>query len=142
MRVSVDDAVAQLAGRDHLRQPRPLDLAARGLRNRGGLHYEHARGPVADGAVHPVHDLAAERRPAAVGWRRRIARLGDDVEALRAGSLAVDADGRGVADAGQLIDGLLDVGGQQVAAAEDDEIFESPRDVEKALVVEKAQVTR
>src|SRR5213593_2160319 len=111
-----DGSLAQLAGLDHLHQARALDLAARRLRDRGGLHEQHARRTMTLAAMHTLHDLAHQRL-AGGRVRARVAQLGHDVEALRAGALAVDADRGGIADARHVVDDLLDVRGRDVLAA-------------------------
>ena len=98
-----------------------LDLPARGLRNRAGPHEDHACRPVAARTMDAARDLA-DQIVEVVGRGVLAAHFGDDVQPLRAGALAVDADGGGVADTVQAIDDLLDVGRDDVLAAEDDEV--------------------
>ena len=66
--------------------------------------------------------------------------LGDHVQPLGAGALALDPDGRRVPDAGDVVDGLLDVGGDDVLAAHDDHVLDAPGDEEVALGVEEPEV--
>src|SRR5438105_1171872 len=134
-----DDPFAKLAGVDHLRQARALDLPARGLRDRRRLHEQHARGAMALLAMHALHDLAHEAL-AGGGVRRDVTHLGHDVEPRRTRSLAVDADGRGVANARHVVDDLLDVGRHDVLAADDDDVLETPSDVEIALGVDESEI--
>src|SRR5438552_8280778 len=134
-----DDPLAKLPGVDHLRQARALDLPARGLRDRRRLHEQHARGAMALLAMHALHDLAHEAL-AGAGVRRDVTHLGHDVEPLRTRSLAVDADGRGVANARHVVDDLLDVGRHDVLAADDDDVLETPRDIEIALGVDESKI--
>ena len=62
------------------------------------------------------------------------------MQALRAGALAVHADGGGVAHAGHVVHDLLDVGRQHVLAAEDDDVLEAAGNEDVALRVDEAEV--
>jgi len=62
------------------------------------------------------------------------------VEPLRARPLAVDADGGGVAHAVHAVDDLLDVGRDDVLAAENDEVLEPTGHVEKSLGVDESEI--
>src|SRR4029453_6838874 len=135
----VEEAVAQLVARDHLDQPRALDLAGRGLGNRAGAHQQDAGGPVPALLADPPDDLAHEP-----GERLALARLlappPHPVQPLGAGAFALHPDRRRVADARHVVHDLFDVGRVHVLAAQDDHVLEAARDVEKALRVDEAQV--
>src|SRR3989304_2816129 len=60
--VGVEQAVAELAARDHLPEPRALDLPARGFRDGAGAHQEHLGGAVTARVVDALHDLPDEAR--------------------------------------------------------------------------------
>src|SRR3989454_10753007 len=105
-RGAVHDPVVELAVPDHLRESRPLDLAAGGLGHGARTHEQDARGPVAALLVDAAHDLAHEA-VVLVGGRALAPHLGDDVEALRPGPLALDPHGRRVADAVDEVHDLL-----------------------------------
>src|SRR5262245_35591437 len=89
--------------------------------------------------VDAVRDLADE--VAVIGWGRSlIPNLGNAVQALSPGALAVDPDRRRVADAVDPVDDLFDVGRDHVGAAQDDQILEPARHVEVAFAIDKAEV--
>ncbi len=88
---AVNDLILEGAGADEVAETRALDLAARGLRDRPRPDEEHARGPVAAGREDPAHDLLDQVR-VRLGCLAGLAHLRDDVEALGARALAVDAE--------------------------------------------------
>src|SRR5262245_66427994 len=55
--VAVDDPLAELVFLDHLDEPRALDLAARGLRDRAGTDQNDARRPVTVRPMDAARDL-------------------------------------------------------------------------------------
>src|SRR5713101_412986 len=97
--------------------------------------------PVPGPAMDTLDDLANDASQP-LDLLGALAHLGDYVQALAARSLAFDAHGRRVADARHVVHDLLDVDGDQIRAAENDEVLEPPADEEKSLAVEKAQVAR
>src|SRR6058998_245076 len=106
---AIHDPVVELAALDHLDEPRALDLAARGLGDCACAHEQDTRGPVAALLVHAAHDLAHEA-VVLLGRRALAPNLGDDVQALGPGALALDPHGGRVADAVHLVHDLLDLG--------------------------------
>src|SRR5712691_2151688 len=106
---AIHDPVVELAALDHLDEPRALDLAARGLGDGARAHEQDTRGPVAALLVDAAHDLAHEA-VVLLGRRALAPHLGDDVQALGPGPLALDPHGGRVADAVHLVHDLLDVG--------------------------------
>src|SRR5438876_12096039 len=141
IRRAVHDPVVKLAALDQLDEPRALDLAARGLGDGARAHEQDARWPVAARIVNAAHDLAHEA-VVLLGRRALGPHLGDDVQALGPGALALDPHGGRVADAVHLVHDLLDVGRGHVLAGQDDQIFQAAGDVEEALLVHEAEVAR
>src|SRR5262249_12509266 len=135
----VDDPLAELLAGDHLAEPRSLDLAARGLGNGAGPHQEDASRTVSAPMVHALDDLSHEaaQRLLVIG---AIAHFRDHVQALAPRALALDADGGGVAHAGNVIHDFLHIGGDETRPAQDDEILEAARHEEEAFSVEEAQI--
>src|SRR2546422_244213 len=82
--------------------------------------------------VDAAGDLA-DQAVVVLGRGALAAHLRDDVQALGARPLAVDADDGRIPHAVDAIDDFLDVGRQHVLAAEDDEVLEAAGHVEKAL---------
>src|SRR5919201_971943 len=121
---AVHETIFEAALHDHVDQPRALDLAAGGLGNGARAHEQHARGTVATAAVDAGDDLAHE---VAERLRRRLflAHLRHHVQPLRARAVAVETDGRAVADALDVIHDLLDVGGRDVFTAEVHHVLEA-----------------
>src|SRR5215470_17195573 len=116
---TVDGVLGDRIVLDHLHHPRALDLTAGRLGNGARAHEDHARRPVTARAMNAARDLADEVVEI-VGRGVLAAHLGDDVQALGARPLAVDPDGGRVAHPRYAIDDLLDVGRDDVLAAEDD----------------------
>src|SRR3990172_12142849 len=130
----VQEPVAELAARDHLPEPRALDLPARGLRDGAGAHQEHLGGTVTARVVDALHDLPDQERQG-VAVREALPYLGHHVEPLRAGPLAVQSHRRGVAHPGHVVHDLLDIHGDDVLPAEQDQVLEPPGDEEIAVVI-------
>src|SRR5437899_6483391 len=138
---AIHDPVVELAALDHLDEPRALDLAARGLGDGACAHEQDTRGPVAALLVHAGHDLAHEA-VVLLGRRALAPNLGDDVQALGPGALALDPHGGRVADAVHLVHDFLDVGRGHVLAGQDDQIFQAAVCLEDAVLVHAPEVAR
>ena len=136
-RIRFDDASVG----DHGGERGPLDLAARGLRDRLGLDEQDACGPEPAPPVHGLRDVVGDTREL-FGREPVPAHLGDHVEALGAGALALDSDGGRVPDAGDVVGGLLDVRGGDVQPAHDDHVLDAPRDEEVALGIQESEIPR
>src|ERR1041384_2544667 len=90
-------------------------------------------------AVHRADDAAAERVLRLV-VRVLVAYFGDDVETLRAGSIAVDSDGRGVANTRDVIDDVFDVARNHVFAADDHDVLQPSGHEDVAAGIHEAEV--
>src|SRR5262245_8369608 len=137
----VDHALTELVAGDHLPEPRALDLAARRLGNGARLDEENARGPMAGAVVDALHDFP-DQMPPGLRVVGALTDLGDYMQALAARALALDAHGCRVPHARHVVDDLLDVRGDQVRPAKDDEVLEPSADEEESLAVEEAQLAR
>ncbi len=82
--------------------------------------------------MHPLDNVTDQARHG-LGRGRGVAHLGHHVQALAPRALVVDADGGRVAHAVDAVDDLFDVGGDDVLAAQDDQVLEAPGDVKAQL---------
>ena len=139
----MEDPVGQTPLGDHGGERGPLDLAARRLGDCLRLDEEDPRrsesAPVADGLRHVMGNAGEVLGRQPIGPH-----LGDHVQALGARALALDPDGGRISDAGDVVRGFLDVGGDDVLAADDDDarLAERVDELGQTVVVKFIQLIR